>query len=201
RQGERIVEVLWVLDQPDDLEGPVSVGPGVADLQTEDGGHPAGEGHFARVGRQPSGEEPDGRVGGAGVLGPQVDGGDRAGDGHPLVVDDLAGPEGGGDGGEVVVQSGIVAGEADGGAGVGWRAGSQGQPADGGSYRDGHKSQKQRLLAPLTSEQACRPPNDGATCRGATVPPSPVRDGIGDRSRHRAGSETSSDSGGGGGAV
>ena len=155
RQGERIVEILWVLDQPDDPEGPVSAGPGVADSEAEGGGHPVGDGHFAGVGREPSGEEPDGRVGGAGVLGPHVDGGNRPGDGHPLMVDDLAGPEGRGDDGEVVVESRIVAGEADGGAGVGRSVGSQGQPADGGCHRDGHQSQEQRLLAPLAAEQAC----------------------------------------------
>ena len=48
RQGERIVEILWVLDQPDDPEGPVSAGPCVADSQAEGGGHPVGDGHFAQ---------------------------------------------------------------------------------------------------------------------------------------------------------
>jgi hypothetical protein len=85
------VQVHAVFDETHDPQGPAAFEPGVADPQVEDRGHPVGHGDLAGTGRVATGDEAQSRtpMGAVGVLGPDIDRGDRAREGDPLVGDRL----------------------------------------------------------------------------------------------------------------
>ena len=107
----------------------------------------------------------------------QVDGGDRAGDGHLLVGDHVDRSRLGADRGDVSAQLLVGARQADDGVGgaerrVGLELGGVGrraQPDDRGGDRHGQHGEDQHVAAPLPAEQPPSPADDGAAGRGSTV--------------------------------
>ena len=180
-EGELIQQALRVLHDADDLAGlgvlPALV-PHVTDLEVEGGGHAIGHGHLARPGRVVAGDQGEHRNAERPVriLGAQVVGVDRAGDGDGLVLDDV-------DAAEALLQRGDLAGQlraarlerghvlggAEARAGRRRRVGGHRRPDDGGGQRDHDERQDQQLLAPLAAEHPPRPADHGAAGGNAPV--------------------------------
>ena len=150
----------------------------VPDLEVEGGRHAAGHRHLAGTGGVVPADQGEHRLPerAVRVLGAQVVGVDRAGNGDGLVLDHV-------DAAEAVLQRGDLAGQvrvgrlergqvlrgAEARVGRGRRVGGHRRPDDGGGHRDDDERQDQQLLAPLAAEQPPRPADHGAAGGNAPV--------------------------------
>ncbi len=177
-EGELVQQALRVLDHADDAPGPSALMPEVPDLEAEGVCHPCGHGHLARTGGVVPAEQGEHRLPerAVRVLGAQVVGADRAGDGDGLVLDDVdaaeAVPQRGDLGGQFWVgplERGEVPGGAEARVGQGRCVDGHRRPDDRGGHRDHDERQDQQLLAPFAAEQPPRPAGHGPAGRNAAV--------------------------------
>ena len=178
-EGELVKEALGVLDDSDHApRRAAGLVPEVTDLEPEIGSHAVGHGHLSRAGRIVTGDEgehglPERPVR---ILGAQVVGVDRTGNGHDLVLDDLDAaepvPQRGGLGRQFRVGSlerGEVLGGTETRVGGRRRVGCHGRTQNRGSDRHNNQRHDQQLLPPFTPEQAPGPAEHGAARRRASV--------------------------------
>jgi hypothetical protein len=102
-ERELVEQVEWVLDQTDDAKRPAALVPHAPDMQAEVLRHAAGHRNLAGTRGEAARVEAHRHVaeGPVRILGPDVDGGHRAGNRDLLVVDDLRSAEPMPDGGDV----------------------------------------------------------------------------------------------------
>jgi hypothetical protein len=179
QQGELVVQVARVLDKTNDGSRRPVEGERAADADLEGCRHRLGDRDLAGGGRVAALLEPQHRraVGAVRVLGPELEGLDRAWNRHRLVADHLGGAQPRPDRGDLRVQRGWIGPlevEAMGGraeSGVGRRDDVVGgrDAEDRRGHGDGEQHQHQELLAPLSAEQPPSPAQDRSPSRNATV--------------------------------
>ena len=177
-EGEFIEEALGVLDDSDHAALDTTDLPAVADREVQGRGHAARHGDFVGSGRVTPRDEREHRTteGPVRTLRAELIGVDRTGDRLCLVLDEL-------DGTEAVPQTGddarrvrVVGREGHGvlcGAEAEVRrlrrVDGDGRADDGRRDRSSDEGEDQELLAPLPSEEAPGPPDDGPTGGRSTV--------------------------------
>src|ERR1022692_496905 len=205
-----IVSGLTALTEDADDPGATALVPDAAGPEVEGRRHAVGDGTLAGAGRVVPGDQGQHRLPErpAGVLGAQVVGVDRAGDGDGLVLDDVDAAEAvlerGNLGGQMRVvpaERGQVPGGAEAGVSRRWRVGGHSCPEDRGGHRHHDEGQDQPLLPPFTAEHPPRPADHRPAGGNAAVGSSRSGRAFAQRRAHALWPGVRSDSGPGGGMV